>query len=411
MESFFSKSFFTHNREQLKQLCKNSLPIVLTANGVLQQGGDSAFEFHQEATFWYLTGINEPDLILVIEADTEYLILPNRTKVQDIFDGVLSPEELSKTSGIKTALTNENGWKLLKKSLLISKQVSTLPVLPHYVENYGFYTNPARDVVIGKLKQIKDSIEIKDLTAHIVALRSIKQEPELKAIRSAIAITTETIKGCTANGNLSKYDYEYQLEADITRGFRTRGADGHGFSPIVASGKNACTMHYTKNNQKIPRNGLVLLDIGAGVSHYSADISRVFSVSQSPSSRQEAVHSAVLDVQAYAMGLLKPGVIIRDYESEVRKYMAKKLKQLGLIAQATVQNTLSYFPTATSHFLGLEVHDAGEYNKALKSGMVMTVEPGIYIAEEGIGVRIEDDVLITKTGIENLSSGLPASLI
>ena len=159
----------------------------------------------------------------------------------------------------------------------------------------------------------------------------------------------------------------------------------------------------------IPKKALVLLDVGAESSQYAADISRTYAIGE-PTKRQQQIHEAVIEVQDYAFGLLKPGVMLAEYEKQVTHFMGEKLRSLGLIKNVEDDEIRKYFPHATSHFLGYDVHDVGDYSRPLEPGVVMTVEPGIYIPEEGIGVRIEDDVLITTTGIEILTEQLPRDL-
>jgi Xaa-Pro aminopeptidase len=228
----------------------------------------------------------------------------------------------------------------------------------------------------------------------------IKQPPELVALQQAIDITSKSLNDALAAGK--EYEFEYQLEASIAHGFRYRGAHGHSFEPIVAGGKNACTLHNVKNRSPLHQQTLVVCDVGAEVSHYAADITRTISVGK-PTTRQKAVYAAVLSVQEYALGLLKPGVSLKKYEQQVVKRMGEELKRLGLIKRADSKNIRQYFPHATSHFLGLNVHDVGDYQLPLEAGIVLTCEPGIYIPEEGIGVRLEDDVLITSEGNRVLS--------
>jgi Xaa-Pro aminopeptidase len=199
------------------------------------------------------------------------------------------------------------------------------------------------------------------------------------------------------------------LEAEIGYGFRKRGAEHHAFAPIVAGGRRACTLHNVANNAPLSADELIVVDVGAEVEHYAADITRTISPS-TPSRRQQTVYAAVLETQAYAMELLKPGVLLREYEHQVELFLGEKLRELGLIKTIDHENVRRFCPHATSHFLGLNVHDVGDYERPLEAGVVLTVEPGIYIPEESIGIRIEDDVLITGNGIKNLSRKLPRTL-
>jgi len=281
---------------------------------------------------------------------------------------------------------------------------------PAYVELYGLYTNPARATLVTRLKAQRRELALLDVNAHLGRLRMVKQPPELAAIQSAIDITIKTMKESLRPAKLRRYAFEYELEAELGRGFRRRGAQRHAFEPIVAGGPRACTLHNVANNGTLSADELLVVDVGAEVSHYAADITRTVSLSQ-PSRRQQAVHAAVLDVQRFAFGLLKPGTLIKDYEQQIEHYMGEKLRELGLLKTITHAAVRKFYPHATSHFLGLDVHDAGDYERPLEPGVVMTVEPGIYIPREGIGVRIEDDVLITPKGIKILTDKLSRNLV
>lgn len=406
MESRFTAEFFIANRQRLRELFTGTAPIVVSANGILQRGADNTFAFAQDANFWYLTGIDEPDLILVIDREKEYLIVPERSSSREAFDGIVEYEPLTRRSGIKKVLDSKTGWEKLQRRLKKVKHVATLAVPPAYVEHYGLYINPARATTVAKLKEHNTDLELLDLSSHLTRLRMIKQPQELKAIQDAINITIASIKESTRTAKLSKYSHEYQLEAGITQGFRKRGASGHAFEPIVAGGERAVVLHNISNNSKFKSGELVVIDVGAEVEHYAADITRTINLG-SMSRRQQAVFDAVLDVQSFAFGLLKPGIILKEYELEIEHYMGEKLRELGLIKTISHENIRQFYPHATSHFLGLNTHDVGEYDRPLEPGIVITVEPGIYIPHEGIGIRIEDDVLITPKGIKILSDKLP----
>lgn len=401
--------FFSKNRERLRELFTGTAPIVVTANGMMQKGADEAYPFHQDANFWYLTGINDPDIILVMDKGREYLIVPGRSDSREVFDGAIDVHELTRISGVASVLSDKEGWKQLEARLSKVRHVATLAAPSAYVESWGMYTNPAREGLIKRLRDYNGDLEILDLRTHLARMRMVKQPEELDMIRKAIAVTVETLKDVTKPKQLAHYAYEYEIEADITRGFRMRGAQGHAFSPIVASGAHACTLHHINNDGTLASNELIVLDVGAECSHYAADITRTV-ISGEASARQRAVYDAVLAVQEYAMSLLKPGVFFREYEERVMTFMGEKLRELGLIKTITEESVRQYFPHATSHFLGLNTHDVGDYERPLEPGVVITVEPGIYIPEEGIGVRIEDDVLITAEGIEVLTDKLPRTL-
>lgn len=408
----FDSDFFAGNRERLCQLFTGTAPIVLTANGLMQRGSDEAFPFQQDTHFWYLTGLNEPDVVLVMDKGKEFLIVPGRSQSREAFDGALDFTELSRQSGITTILPEKEGWKQLDGRIKRVQHVATLAPAQPYIESWGLYANPARLTLVKRLREANSSLELLDLRTHVARMRMVKQPIELGALQKAIDITIDTIKDVTKPKQLSSYTYEYELEADITRGFRKRGATGllgHAFTPIVASGKHACTMHHVNNDGTLASDELVILDVGASYQQYNADISRTV-ISGEPSRRQHAVYEAVLAVQEYGFSLLKPGVYFREFESQIVAFMGEKLRELGLIKTITDETVRKYFPHATSHYLGLNTHDVGDYDRPLEPGVVMTVEPGIYIPQEGIGVRIEDDVLITKDGIKNLTERLPRTL-
>lgn len=411
MSALFGSDFFAGNRERLKNLFTGTAPIVLTAHGLLQKSADEFYPFRQDSNFWYLTGCNEHDVILVIDKDKEYLIVPARDPIVEAFDGAINTAKLSAISGIQDIVDEKEGWNRLKTRLKKVQHVATLAANKPYIEHSGMFSNPARARLIANMKEHNPDLKLLDLRQHLARMRMIKQPQEVEALRGAIDITIETLKEVSRPSRLAKYGYEYELEADITRGFRKRGAQGHAFSPIVAGGKRACTLHHIANDGALSSDELVVLDVGAYYQNYCADITRTVSLGERPSRRQQQIHQGVSDVQDYAYSLLKPGVDLQSYEKQVEKFMGEKLRELGLIKSIDHDAVRRYFPHATSHFLGLDAHDAGDYGQPLSPGMVITVEPGIYVEEESIGVRIEDDVLITETGIEILSQRLPRELL
>lgn len=409
MESNFTSQFFAGNRARLRELFTGKAPIVVTANGLLQRGGDSGFAFAQDANFWYLTGIDEPDILLVMDRDKEYLIVPERNASREAFDGTITFEALKQRSAIQNIYDEKAGWDQLANRLKKIKHLATVAPASAYIEHYGLYANPARATLVARLKSHNAELELLDLGPHLSRQRMIKQPTELAAIQQAINITINGMKEATRPAKLRHYKHEYELEAELSRGFRRHGAKGHAFEPIVAAGERACTLHNVANNGPLAGNQLVVVDVGAEVEHYAADITRTVSIG-TPSRRQQAVYTAVLEVQNFAIDLLRPGALLKDYEQLVEHFMGEKLRELGLIKTINHNNVRQFYPHATSHFLGLNVHDVGDYDRPLEPGVVLTVEPGIYIHDEGIGVRIEDDVLITPLGHKILTNRLPREL-
>lgn len=406
MSSLFSAAFFVNNRRRLQAVLPTDVPIIVTANGLLQRGADSPFPYAQDANFWYLTGIEEPDVTLVIDGQREFLVAPVREGARATFDGTIDTHKLVKISGVHEIINEAAGWKRVDELLGKTKRVASLAAAPNYIEQFGMYSNPARLRLHERLHKHVPDLEIIDIRVELAHLRMIKSPVEIRAIQKAIDITLASLKDAF-KGDRQRFKHEYELEADIAAGFRRRGAAGHSFEPIVAGGKRACTLHNIANNGKLKADEIIVVDVGAEYQHYAADITRTIAL-QKPTPRQQAVYDAVLEVQQFAANLLKPGIHLKTYEHKVAQRMAKELKALGVIKKN--DQVRDYFPHATSHFLGLNVHDVGDYNQPLQPGMVLTVEPGMYIPEEGIGVRIEDDVLITETGNQILSHRLPRKL-
>jgi Xaa-Pro aminopeptidase len=408
MGELFTAEFFAGNRARLRELFTGTAPIVITANGQLQRSADTMYPFQQDTNFWYLTGINDPDVVLVMDSAKEYLILPERSSYQDTFDGHIDTASISRRSGIENIYDFKEGWRLLGSRLRRVKHVATIAPPSQYIDVYGMYTNPARWVLVRSIRQENETIELLDLREHLTRLRMVKQVAEITAIARAIAITVKGLKQVTRPSVLSKYAYEYEIEADLTRAFR-REASNHAFEPIIAGGERACTLHNIGSTGVLSADELLLFDIGAEFEGYAADISRTIAIG-APSRRQQQIHEAVREVQEYAFSILKPGMILLDYEKQIEHFMGEKLRELGLIKTIETDAVREFYPHATSHHLGLDVHDVDDRTRPLEPNMVITVEPGIYIPNEGIGVRIEDDVCITENGIKILTSSLSSEL-
>ncbi len=404
MKSHFTSDFFSLNRKKLRDSLTRPYPILCVGNGLLQRTADASYPFQQESNFWYLTGLSIPDLGLLIEANgTEYLLVPNISETKAVFDGALDTRMLQEISGIDTIISLSEGIKLAGEQAALHAHVYTIPPEKKYLSDEGMYTNPAAQRIVSSLRRGHPSIVIEDITTALSDLRVIKQPQELDAMRHAIDITTTTFDALRDSKTLKHIGTEFGVEAAFTNHFRSTGIANHAYQPIVASGSRATTLHYIENSQVIDPHDLTVIDIGAEVEHYAADITRTVSMSK-PSARQQAVIDEVTGVQTRALALLKPGAMLRDYEETVVAYMGEALVRLKLIDNTKdIYQIRHYYPHATSHFLGLDVHDVGNYDAPLAENMVLTCEPGIYIPEEGIGVRIEDDILITSSGNSNLS--------
>ncbi len=402
----FSAEFFASNRQRLQDELGSNL-IVLSANGLLQRSSDTTFPFRQDSNFWYLTGISEPDYVLVINGSSTFLIEPKRWEHRDQWDGVVDKKALTAASGIGEIEEHHAGWTRLDLLIRKYKKVHTFTPAEAYVEHFGFYTNPARAHLLDQLKKHR-KLELVDIRKNLARLRQNKQKPEIQAIQRAIDITAASL--ALVQKKITKYKNECEVNADLTREFIRRGADGHAYSPIIGAGRNAAIIHYVDNNQPIQPGDLLLLDVGAEFAGYSADITRTLATGPL-TKRQKDVYAAVKRVQTKAFELLKPGVDMKEYEAKADQIMAVELKKLGLIEDITDKKKLKkYYPHLISHFLGLDTHDAADYTQPLAAGMILTVEPGIYIPEENIGIRIEDNVLVTENGIKILSEKIPSVL-
>lgn len=395
---YFTPEFFEGNRRRLFEQAEVDL-IVVSANTQLQRSADTAFPFRQDSNFWYLTGIDHPDCVLVITKRSSYIIVPSTHWSIAAFDEALDTAEASTQSGITQYLTGLTGWRKLKKQIAEADKIGAL--FPSSLGPWPIAVNPARNRLIKRLKRTRPGLELVDLRLQLAHMRMVKQPAELKVLRQTVAITKQTLAEVFSEAWYERYDYEYQLAADITASF-ARAQTVHGYTPIVASGKNACVIHYEANKAKLPKGKLLMIDVGAELHNYTADISRTYTIGARATKRQQEILHGIQEAQNYALSLLKPGVQLRDYEQTMEAYMGELFKRFGLLKKITRKKVRQFYPQLTSHMLGLDAHDACDYSQPLAENMVLTVEPAVYIPEEGIGVRIEDDVRITKSGTEVL---------
>ncbi len=401
MKVEFSSAFFQANRQRLRALFAGTAPIVLTANGLLQRNSDVVYPFRQDSNFWYLTGIEDPDIVLVIDRNKEYLIVSDRDEIRQAFDGQINHQRLIDTSGIETIYGEKEGWKKLSIKLKKVKYVATLPAPVAYDPHQGIFTNPAKAHLSRRLKEINATVELLDLRPQLAKMRVVKQPDEIKAMTAAINLTVKAFR--KIERSIDDIDHEHDVRTILDKTFIKQGAT-HAYQPVIAGGIRACTLHYVQNNQSLMEGQLVLIDSGAELHNYAADITRTYCKGQM-SKRQRAVIGAVNEALLLGIGELRPGVSFASCEQKVRDFIGEKLRELGLIKSITKETIAQFYPHSP-HFLGLDVHDVGDYQAPLEPGMIMTLEPGIYIPAEGIGVRIEDNILITKKGNKVLSESL-----
>jgi len=407
MTDVLSADFFAGNRERLRiklNLAAHELALM-PAHVKLQKTHDEAYQFVQDSNFFYLTGIREPDCLVVIGPDFELLLSPPINPHHQLWEGQASVERLQQISGITEVKTGRDSLQTLRLLTAGAKKVyAPLPYDSRILHTYyRMIANPARKNLLRQIRRFNNAVEITDLRSSLAELRMIKQPIELEMISRAVDITVESIKA--VQDNLATLRTERDAQALLEYEFLRRGADGTGFDTMIASGANTTQIHYMFNNETLLDKTLLLLDVGAQVNGYKADISRVIS-QEGFTPRQQQIYDAVQALQAYAFSLLKPGASLREYEDVVDQKTEELTRDLQVSRHKTVRRKLRVTPHMVSHHLGLDAHDAANYDAPLEPGMVLAVEPGIYLLDEGIGMRIEDDVVITEKGCKVLSSGL-----
>ncbi|MDP8268628.1 MAG: aminopeptidase P family protein [Candidatus Tenebribacter davisii] len=358
--------------------------------------------FLQDKNFKYLTGLDIPDAVLVIYKNKQPVIelfIERGIPEMEVWVGKkMTKKEAAEASGIDKISYLDEFERKIGNYMASSTKVHT---------NTGYNSidktfNKPQDF-INKIKQYFPHIFAMDMTKIMIPLRSVKTKWEIEQMQKAIDVTGEGIKNIMKRSKVGMMEYELEaiLQYEVTR----NGFNHMGFKSIVAAGKNAATLHYEQNNCKIGKDEMVLLDVGAACNGYSADISRTFPVSGKFTKRQKEVYSEVLNINKKIIKMVKPGVGMKELNKKTVELIQKALIKLKLIKDK--KDYFTYYMHSVGHHLGMDTHDIGARDSILKIGNVITVEPGIYIAEEGIGVRIEDDILVTKTGYKVLSENIP----
>jgi len=412
-------NLFISNRERyIKGIKPNSLAIF-NSNDEMFRNGDQEFLFRQNSNFFYLTGIDQAKSILLIFPDCvnpkfrEALFVEETNEHIAIWYGKkYSKEEASAVSGIKNVFWLDAFDAALKEVMSSCEYV---------------YLNTNENPRYSSPVTYRDHRFIKELISSYPAhkyersapildkLRTIKSPIEINLIKEAINITDKAFRRVL---NFVKPGVmEYEVEAEITHEFIKNRANGHAYFPIIASGKSASVLHYIENNKECKDGDLLLLDFGAEYANYAGDLSRTIPVNGKFSIRQKEVYNACLYVMREAKKMLVPGTTIDNYHTEVCKIMNEELIKLRLYTVDDVKKQnpekpmyFKYYMHGTSHFMGLDVHDVGTKQETIKQGMVFSCEPGIYIPEEGIGVRIENDILITEKGSIDLMANIPVEV-
>lgn len=357
--------------------------------------------FRQNSNFYYLTGLNEPNLIMLLlktsNSFSEYLFIERVDSQIEKWDRkMLRKEDIPEKCGIEKTHYIDEVYKITER---LAKSVCNIYIDEGHNE-YIYNKDLSRDIVshISRLFPSKVFFDIQ----HIISpFRLIKDEYEIECIRKAIDITKKAID--EVSSILTNGISENEILGHIVKTFLFNNSYAT-FSPIVASGPSATILHYDRNNRKSLENEVVLIDIGADYEFYSSDITRTLPISGKFTDLQRDAYLMLLDVQSYAFSIAKPGITLTELNKQVREYQRDIYQKNGF--SASKEEAEGHIVHNISHYLGLDPHDYGDFGLFLKPGMVITIEPGIYIDEKGLGIRIEDDILITNDGNKNLSKGI-----
>ncbi len=418
-------SIFKQRRQAFASFLPANTVALFPAAKELRRSRDTEFLFRQDSDFWYLTGFNEPDAWLILLKDendvvSEHLLCREKDKQAEIWQGRrLGPEQAALDFNLDSAASIENLEKKLFE-FIKNKQ--------HLYWIFGEYDD-VDQTISSVLKQIRAQTKVLTAPAELKDARSIIHEMRLFKSSGELAIMTRSCQiACQAHKRAMLFCqpgvYEYQLEAEILHEFAMHGARSAAYGTIVAGGDNANILHYTENQDPLIDGDLVLIDAGCELEGYAADITRTFPVNGRFSKEQALLYQLVLDAQTAALNVLKAGVSIVDAANKTIACICQGLIDLGILT-GTCEDAIKnksyrqYFMHGLGHWLGLDVHDVGDYKidgkeRLLEPGMVMTVEPGIYIAHgsdtdprwQGIGIRIEDNIVITESGFDNLTQNI-----
>lgn len=400
-----NKEFFTHNRTRLYEQLEQDAIVILFAGRAPQKSADEAYKFVPNRNFYYITGIDKPNIIFVAHKTKskvdEYLFIEKSDPVLEKWIGKsISIEESREASGIKTiyyldqfeGLLSGKLFAVSAATLYLDLERRELDAAPTKAQHFA-----------QQLREKYPYLPLKNVYPQICELRLYKTPEEIGKIKKAIAITYKGIKNVLQHAQPGMK--EYQLEAYFDFSLKEEGVKHHAFNTIVASGKNGTVLHYENNDAVVEDGSLVLLDLGAQFEYYNADISYTFPVNGKFTEKQKQYYNIVLKALRETTALIKPGVPFAKLNEHTKQVLAEECIKVGLIKEES--EISKYYYHGVSHSLGLDTHDVANYRElSLQPGMVLTVEPGLYIEEEGIGIRIEDDVLVTEGGHENLSKDI-----
>jgi len=410
-------SLFIKNRAKFKAQMQPKSIAVFNSLDIYPTGADSTMPFEQERNLFYLSGADQEETILLLCPDAynkkyrEVLFVRETNEHIAIWEGAkLTKEQATSISGIETVLWLSEFDRVFTE---LMSEVDTIYLNTNEHYRQAVETQTREDRFIKKtLDQFPAHKRAKSFPI-LEAIRGVKEPEEIDLMQEACNITEKGFRRLLSF--VKPGVWEYEIEAELLHEFVRNRSKGFAYTPIIASGNNANVLHYIENNQQCQSGDLILMDVAAEYANYSSDLTRTIPVNGRFSDRQKAVYNAVLRVKDEATSMLRPGVLWDEYHKEVGKIMTSELLGLGLLDKAAIQNEdptcpayKKYFMHGTSHHIGLNTHDYGALKTPMKAGMVFTVEPGIYIPDEGFGIRIEDDVVLQQEGEPfNLMKNIP----
>lgn len=402
------KEFFVKNRENLlSQLSVGDMAILFSGTSP-QSSADSHYDFRPDKNFYYLTGTTRETFILVLsklETKTEAILFIEKPDydIEKWVGRKLTVDQTKEVSGLENIkfLPEFENW--LNKSIYSTKFNRVYLDLPR-MKYDGEMT--AGMLFAQDIRKNYPEITIKNVHKFMSELRMIKTDFEVDEIRKALSLTQLGLDNVMTN--LKPGEREYVAESEFRYAIRKNGADTNAFPTIAASGGNAVILHYVENNQIMQDGDLILMDLGAQYNQYASDITRTYPINGKYSDRQKILYNIVLKANEEVIKMMKPGLEFAELNKKCSEVLSEELIKIGLIKEASELS--KYYYHGVSHFMGLDVHDLGFRDVKLEPGMIFTVEPGLYVAEENIGIRIEDDILITEDGYINLSKDIIKSV-
>ena len=398
--------FFKNNRKRLFEKIKDNSIVILFAGNAPKKTADEAYPFTPNRNFYYSTGISEENHILVMSkvggSEKSTLFIKDIDPDLERWIGKsIRKDEATEISGIEDVKFKSQFDSEIHRLLCLKEEVNLyLDLERDNISSTSSIANEFAKNIISKYPQVM----IKNIFSIFGELRLVKSEEEVDNIKKAISITIEGIEALMKNSKAGIK--EYQLESYFDFVCKNNGVKDFAFKTIAAAGKNAATLHYVANDSELKDGDLIQFDLGAQYNFYNADISRAFPVNGKFTERQKAVYNAVLKVNEEIINDIKPGKTFRDINKKATDLIAEECIKLGLIKEKS--EVSKYYFHSIGHSLGLDTHDLETPHRDItfKEGIVYTVEPGIYIEEENMGIRIEDDILVTKGGVVNLTSGM-----